>query len=372
MRITRISLITLLVISLIFFFQQNQDPGTLKQRLQQSLDSHFPRLQVPGVSLALITPHQHEITLTRGVANVHTGEALQPYHRFRLASISKHLTSVLALKLIEQTPLMLSDSATDYVDLGPLPDSEAITVEQLMANTAGLYDYINGDNDFFSRALDNPNKRWTLNEILSYAVEAGPDFAPGSDYSYSNTGFYVLGEVLENATGQPLSQLFEQFIGKPTGVHHVFPDDFSNAGIPVLDLAENERAYEYHRDAIGAAGNFVGQPLELARLGHQIYNGNLLSPAHTQALLKPTPFNEAYGLGTRLWNDYGVVHYGHTGTLSGYKSILVHIESVGVTMVVAANGYAKEGEHWWDLVNTLILDVVGHYDANLIREDTAA
>ncbi|MDU0113218.1 serine hydrolase domain-containing protein [Psychrosphaera aquimarina] len=348
-----------------YAISETGDVDLLKTNIINMVESEFTRLSVPGVSVAVVLDSGDEITAFKGTANTETKEELNEDHQFRLASVSKHLTAIMLMLLQEQGDIALDDKIINHVDLPDFPNRDIITIRQLMNHTAGVYDHVNSPNDYFSIALSEPNRVWTPEEVLNYTVQAGADFQPGAAYSYSNTGYYILGLLIEAVTEQTFAEAFNDLLVNPLSLTGIFADDYSDTNTPIEMFAANNRAYEYHKSSIGAAGNFVAKPLALAKLGQQVYAGNFISDESEAAMSTGSDLNNAYGLGSRLWSLQNIFHFGHTGTLGGYKSIYMYIPEYEVSIAVIVNGYPAVSDNWWHFLDEVMLEVVSYYKGTL-------
>jgi CubicO group peptidase (beta-lactamase class C family) len=235
-----------------------------------------------------------------------------------------------------------------------------MTIRQLLSHTAGVFDHLNSST-FWNDPNNYSTKVWHHDEIFQFAVDAGAYFPPGEGYAYSNTGFYILGAVAEKLLGEDLTDIFESWVFEPLGLENTFYDDFSMMGNTIDNLAESERAYDYHLSAAGAAGAIVSTPSDIAKFGKALYEGDFLSQDHIDAMLinigAPLGGSD-YGLGTRLWDDFGIYHYGHTGSLMDYRNIMMHVPDKSITIAIHANDVH---ENWFDLVNQVLLTTVNAF-----------
>lgn len=333
---------------------------TLQEKLDMELLQHFQLTTagILGVSAAVATPEGELLASTAGRHSYYSGAPLDPSYRYRMASVSKIFTAALILRLAEEGYFQLDSPVQDYLAIDGLEYSEAITIRQLLSHTAGLVDHLNSSDFFTGNWM---SRTWTNQDIISYAVQKGMLFEPGTSYAYSNTGFYFLGALAEKVTGLPLRQAFKQWIFEPLGLEQTLYDDFSNPANKIDNLAENIRAYEYHLSAVGAAGAIVSTPTDVAKFGLAVYGGGFLSPASLEQMTTDYGFaagGDHYGLGTRLWDDHGIIHHGHTGALMDYRTILMYVPAKGICIVLATN---DPHSRWFDLVNGLLVDIVQFY-----------
>jgi len=182
-------------------------------RLQTVLDSAVADdPSIPGVLASVSAPLLGlEWSGASGNSNVRTARKLLPNQPFRIASITKVFVAATIFRLIEDRHLGLFDPVAPYLSGVTITmlrnggyDPDRITIQQLLAHTSGLYDYA-GDNAFISTVFKSPRKHWSRAEQVAFAMNHGQPVArPGERYAYSDTGYVLLGEIIENTTRQSL------------------------------------------------------------------------------------------------------------------------------------------------------------------------
>src|SRR5947208_5795457 len=169
--------------------------------LQRSLDQ-LVAAGVPGAVL-LVRKGDRTIRLTSGYGNLKPRTPMRPGDRFRVGSITKSFVAAVALQLVGERKLALTDTVERWLP-GVVPNGKRITVRQLLNHTSGLFDY-GGDRTFVADAFRHPLKDWTPRQIVAIATAHKPRFAPGADWSYSDTNYYVLALIVEAAPGPSLA-----------------------------------------------------------------------------------------------------------------------------------------------------------------------
>ena len=328
----------------------------LDEKLAEYYKLYTPTLT--GVSAALISPDGKLVTAQEGKRDRFKRGPIDSTVQYRVASVTKTFTAVLCLKLVEEGYFELSDSIHKYLNVNGIDYGKKITILQLLNHTSGLVDHLNRG-DFYTGSWKS--RTWDHKFMLNYAAKRKSHFAPGTNYRYSNTGFYLLGTIIEKVTEMPLAEAYKKWIFDPLKLEHTFYDVSSTAGKPVENLARNDRSYEYHLSAVGAAGAIISTPTDLATFGKALYDGKLLSTSSMTAML--TDYGSAFGdtqigLGTRMWTDFDIFHYGHTGSLMGYRSVLIYIPDQKACFALSTNqGHRK----WYDLVNNLLREIHDYY-----------
>jgi CubicO group peptidase (beta-lactamase class C family) len=314
--------------------------------------------KLPGVSIALVSPDGSLSTFAQGYSNYSKKQHITAESRFRIASVSKVMTSALVMRLAEEGYLSLDDPLSKYIPIERIPYGKKITIRQVMSHTAGIIDHLNHGAFYYGNWK---YRKWSSNDIINFAARRKARFAPGKGYAYSNTGFYFLGMLIEKVLDQPLDEAYQEWIFEPSGMTDTEYDDYSTRRNRVEGLAENSRAYEYHQSAVGAAGAIISTPSDVARFGYALYNGKLINEASLKDMT--TDWGSAmggdkYGLGTRIWDDHGILHVGHSGLLMGYRSILLYLPQYKVTLALSAN---HSHYNWYDLVNGVLLEMADYY-----------
>jgi len=320
----------------------------LAVRVEQAWNGITPGLR--GVSVAVLTGEDSLYTVAMGLSTPWPGSpSLDSSHRFRAASVSKSVAAALILKMTEEGLLGLDDKLTRHWPDCPVPNADQMTVRQLLSHTAGVFDHLNAT-VFWSHPSNTASKVWTLEELIQFATANGPLFSPGYGYGYSNTGFCILGGVVERILGVSFREGVAQYLTGPMGLPNTFHDDASTEIARITGLAENHSSYRYHLSAVGAAGSIVSTPAEIARFGRLVYGGRFLGPASVTYMIQDlggAVGGQAYGLGTRLWTRSGIPYHGHTGSLMNYRSILMYIPSKDLSVAIMTHDVHS---NWFSLV----------------------
>ena len=195
----------------------------------------IPAGAAPGVVLLVDTPDGRYLQAA-GVSNMEDGTPMQVDDRLEIGSNSKSFTIVLLMQLIEEGVLSLEDPLSKWLpeQAAALPNGDQMTLHQLAQHTTGVWDYAD---DIIGAGTTDPEKleqSYTPDELVQYAIDNGtPDFAPGEEgqWKYSNTGYILLGMVIEAASGEAIGDLYQSRIFDPLGLETaVFIEDVPDAG----------------------------------------------------------------------------------------------------------------------------------------------
>src|SRR5688572_15526356 len=149
-----------------------------------------------------------------GMANMEWGIPNAPDTKFRLGSITKQFTSMLTLQLVEQGKVKLDGKISDY-----LPDyrqdiGQKVTIHHLLTHTSGIPSYT-GLPGFFDNVSRNPYK---VADFVKKYASGDLEYEPGSKYSYNNSGYFLLGAIIERVTGKSYEQVLKENILDPAGM----------------------------------------------------------------------------------------------------------------------------------------------------------
>ena len=206
-----------LVLSLIFlaFSVTNAAAQNFNQVLRSELSSSNP-----GVLFTIESGDgQFSWSGAVGINDLGLGDSLQDYQTFRIASVTKTYVAAAILRLMEKKVLRLEDPISKHLSpshaaiLAQDYDLEQITIQQILRHSAGLFDHTHAP-EFFDKVFSTPDYEWTRTAQLRMCVEKGePIGPPGDQFSYSDTGYVILGELIETYTGKSLDGGIKELLG---------------------------------------------------------------------------------------------------------------------------------------------------------------
>jgi len=273
---------------------------------------------------------------------------------FRIASITKLFVAVVVLQLVQEGRLRLDDPASRYV---PAAAVWHVTIRQLLNHTSGIPDYGMSD-DFNDELVDHRERRWTAPEIVALVTDKEPTFPAGTDYSYSNTDYILLGQVIETVTGHSWASEVRTRILDPLELHNTYAAGCEPVPRPVipgyfdidddgdLDNVETGLPWTSLETAEGPAGAMVSTAPDLLAFGDALFHRRLLSDDTMRAMVAEGPFHPRftnYGLGLEIARpDYRTTIWGHGGYLPGFRSAMWYVPSRDAVIVVLANDVRAE------------------------------
>ncbi|MCY1137003.1 serine hydrolase [Actinoplanes sp. Pm04-4] len=279
-------------------------------------------------ALAVVDDGRRTIQLTSGVARLEPRQALRPSARFRVGSDTKTFVSVVALQLVGERRLRLTDTVEHWLP-GLVPNGQNITLRMLLNHTSGLFDY-GADETFFAEFLADPTRPRTPRELIAIANSHPPSFEPGGGWSYSNTNYILAGLIVEKASGRALERLVEQRVIRPLGLRSTaFPATTRIAGYHAHGYLPPSVTGAGYRDitavdpsSVWAAGAMTSNATDLRTFYEALLRGRLLAPAQQRELLTPVVVAPTFSYGLGLFIEQlscGPV-FGHNGGIPGYVS----------------------------------------------------
>lgn len=265
---------------------------------------------------------------------------------FQIYSITKTFTSTVILRLVEQKKLSLQDKLSKFYPHFPKGDS--ITIENLLTHTSGIYDYTRGNN--------MPDQ--TETSFITFIERKPLDFSPGTNWSYSNSGYWLLGFIIKKVAGMPYEAAVKHYIFKPCQMAHS-GFDFKNliskdktTGYEIFSSETKKEAIVYAAPGPFAAGAIYSTVGDL----YKYYNGlQSYKIANKESLKKAsTPFKNNYGYGWTISSYEGREIVSHGGGAAGYRSNFARVPQEDICIVLLDN--TENGE--MELLTRKLLDVM--------------
>ncbi|WP_431243179.1 serine hydrolase [Flavobacterium sp. P21] len=267
-----------------------------------------------------------------GSANFEWNVPNQPDTKFRLGSITKQFTALLIVKLAEEGKIKLDVPITTYLPDYPKENGNKITIHHLLTHTSGIPNYTNAPN-FFKDKAKNP---YTPEEFVKTFSALPLEFTPGEKFNYSNSGYFLLGYIIEKITGKTYEQYLQETIFTPLKM--------VNSGYDHSDLIIKNRATGYEKEGKKivnaayidmsipyAAGSLYSTVEDLYLWDQALYTNKLLSEKSMELLFKPyiKAWDDSYGYGWAVEEvsvgDKKVKITEHGGGINGFNTIISRI-----------------------------------------------
>lgn len=308
-----------------------------------------------------------------GMANMEWNIPNTPDTKFRLGSITKQFTAMLTLQLVEQGKIKLDGKLSDYLPDYRKDTGEKVTIHHLLTHTSGIPSYTSQPG-FFANVSRNPYK---VDEFVKKYASGDLEFAPGTKYSYNNSGYFLLGAIIERVSGKSYEQALKEMILDPLGM--------KNTGYDNHDPLITKRASGYVLTPRGylnagyldmsipyAAGSMYSTVEDLYLWDQALYTDKLLTAQSKELMYKPFLENYAYG-----WvvtqanfkvNDQPVQVIAHGGGINGFTTTIARYPKEKNLIVILDN----TGSSNLNRFNTAIARILHNQPYELPRQSIAA
>jgi D-alanyl-D-alanine carboxypeptidase len=293
-----------------------------------------------GLSLAILQDGKIVFAKGYGKSSLKDGTPVEPTTAFGVGSITKQFTSASILLLAEEGKLSVRDPVAKYYP--DLTRAKDITLYDLMTHTSGYVDY--SPYSFLDPRQQKPE---AADEIIRDFAGRKLDFEPGSRYSYSNTGYLILGRVVEKVSGQPFGRFLERRILKPLSMEHSAlepPQDgkLVSLGYTAFMLSAPELSPPEADAWNHAAGGLYASASDLARWDLALMSGKVLKEESYRLMTTARHLSDGriknYGCGQRILNVDGETVLRHTGSVSGFLAYNAMIPGTRSAVVLLTNG----------------------------------
>jgi D-alanyl-D-alanine carboxypeptidase len=351
----------------------------------QRLSDGLVAAGAPGAAV-LVQNERGTLQATSGLDDLETGRPMRPELHFRAGSMTKTFVAAVVLRLVAEGTLSLADTLERWRP-GVLPYGDQVTIRQLLNHTSGVPQ----NTATIERALyASPQGRfrdWSPQALIALVADRPPEFPPGSSWAYSNTGYILLGLVVETAGGAPLAQEVQRRIVEPLGLRHTYlPGNARELPVPMsrgyslrvgpggevldgplLDFTVQNPSWAW------AAGALVSDLEDLVGFFRALLGGRLLPPGllaemRTTVAVPPSsiplPFYDRYGLGLLEVETPAGRLVGQLGGIPGYLSMVLSTPDGRRQLGVMINLLAAP-----DAVYEAFMRVVGELSS--IRPDVA-
>jgi CubicO group peptidase (beta-lactamase class C family) len=357
-----------------FLFGNVELAKTLQANLEQSLSDNP---NATGLAAVTFAPDGSVWQGFTGLVNRETQAPVDANSVFGIGSITKPIVATVVLQLYEEGKINLNDTLNQWVpDLAKnIANGEQITIRQLLGHTSGIPSYLDQPEaraQFFSDPKAFFSRTIPVQELLSF-VQGKPALGePGSAYSYSNSNYVLLGEIVEKATGSTLANQLRSRIFEPLGLTQTFyaPQEAVSRGnitrtysdldgdgkITTADyLNEVDEVSKKGLSWAAAAGAIVSTAAETAKIGQALFQGEFLSPSTLQLMISdnsdllagvnrpPGSVPDSlernfYGLGLESGSIAGIGNFlRHNGATIGWGSELTYLPDHNITATVLAS-----------------------------------
>lgn len=330
-------------------------PAPGADRVDELVRAEMARLQIPGVALRVIQAGQETKAAHYGLANVELQVPVRAETVFEIGSLTKQFTAACILLLAQDGKLSVDDLITKHL-AGTPPAWSNITVRHLLTHTSGIRNYTGHDGFELTRRL-------TQKQFIEALGKLPADFAPGAQAKYCNSGYNLLGHIIENVSGKNYWSFIAERIWEPLGMTSSTNRD------PYLVIPHRAGGYLrkngalLNRDGdltdVFAAGAIVSNIGDLVKWNAALDAGKLLNTNSRAQMWTAGKLNDgsacAYGFGWRVNPFQGRGNIGHSGSTSGFSASLQRFPDDDLAVIVLCNSDEP------NIATTLARAIAGFY-----------
>lgn len=336
-----------------------QNVNQLKNRLQSKLDELQIKYKFPGATFALVLKDNSFIRLATGENDITAKSKMTIDDLMCGGSTGKIFVAPILLQLVNEKKIGLDDKALKYFEkdewFKDLPNYDKITIRHLLNHTTGIPEYIIKET-FGKDIVQNPDKVWKPEELLSYVAKMKPLFPAGEGWAYADANYIVLGIILERVCNNTYYNELNERILKPMkltrtvpqesrkvhGVAQGYSGDSPYLVAPATVIKNGEFFVNPQFEWTG--GGLFTNPIDLAVWAKYLWKGNFLPKELNDQMKQPVSFRtgkpdkEGYGFGLMKFSDTGLGDlYTHGGIMFGYLTEVFYIEKYDMAVAMQIN-----------------------------------
>ena len=303
------------------------------------LDQFFDRLAEKNKAMGSLTITKddkvlYDRSIGYGQINGTEKKPLTAANRFRIGSITKMFTASMILQLVEEGKVKLTDPLDKFFP--QVPNARKITIVQLLWHRSGIPNVKREQN-----AQGNVNTiPVTKDEMLALIVKAAPDFEPDTKRSYSNSGYQLLGLILEKVTGKSYEEALKERITSKIGLANTYLatgniDVSKNEALTYMNFGDGWKPVsETHPSILFSAGAIVSTPSDLAKFIQALFDGKIVSKENLDQM---KTIRDGEGAGMEAMMFAGKTFYGHTGGADNYGAVLAYLPEEKLALAYTTN-----------------------------------
>lgn len=322
-------------------------PADLRAQADAVVAAAFPA-DGPGVAVVITRGGRTIYTASRGYADVGGRRPITPQTVFRYGSMSKQFTAAVIMQLVQEGRISLDDPLSRFFPDYPQPGASA-TIRQLLSHTAGIPNYTAVPGWMVEANTNHPYSTAEMVALIRALPQRTP---PGQAYAYSNSGYVLLGAIVEQVTHKPWHQAVAERITRPLGLRTLGYGADRESGAAMAHGYTNDHGQVrpsrlIHMSVPHAAGALVGTAGDFARWVHALHHRRVVNAASYAAMISPTSLpggrTQPYGFGLGLEQVRGRPTIEHGGGIFGFSTYATYIPSEDLVVVVLANSDAPAG-----------------------------
>jgi CubicO group peptidase (beta-lactamase class C family) len=339
-----VSRFPVLCVAVLLFCSPNchaqSDSNTQTEKIEQLVQAYHDYGQFNG-SVLVAKNGKPIVRKGFGFANMEWEVPNGPNTKFRIGSVTKQFTAALILQLVEKGQVELDQPITSYLPDYRKDTGDKVTVHHLLNHTSGVPSYTT--NEFFA---NHSRDSYELDEFVERFCSGDLEFEPGAEYTYSNSGYHLLGVIIEKVTGQPYAEVLQENILQPLNMN--------NSGFDVSRTVMKNRAQGYSKTSDGyvnanyldmgipySAGSMYSTVDDLLLWDQALYENKILSAESKALMFKPGKGSYGYGIATseHKFRESGetLKFLQHGGGINGFNCQFSRVVQQNLVVVVLDN-----------------------------------
>jgi D-alanyl-D-alanine carboxypeptidase len=273
------------------------------------------------------------INITFGEKN--TSEEHAADTKYTIGSITKLFTAVLLAKLYEEGKISLEESLSNYYP--EIPNSEKITIRNMLNHTSGLMDYVIKNDSLYFWLLEPVSQKDVIDEIIRQDIE----FQPGERMRYSNSSYYLLARILEKKYNKPYKQILSDVLTTPLGLKNTFGvDEKSHHQNIAKSYGKKDGEWvemgEFYFPNVSGVGDIISTTSDLNTFLHALFSNQIITRSTIDLMLPEA--NDMFGMGIMKIPFYEHTGYGHGGDTYGTHSVATYNSDNNLSISYIING----------------------------------
>lgn len=315
-------------------------PSGFARQADRLLTSSYPA-DGPGASVVITEHGKIVYEQTRGLADIGRRIPITPATVFRMGSITKQFAAATVLQLASEGRIKLNDPISTY--LPDYPNGRSITVAELLNHTSGIQDYTEIPNWMVEA---NTNRPYTTQQLIAVFRDSPVRFQPGEKWEYDNSGYILVGALIEAVTHKPWYIAVQERITQPLGLATIrYGKDEPSIAAMATGYTKDKKgvapSMKIDMSVPGAAGSLVGTPRDLARWADALHHGKVLNAGYYVRMIAPTNLNDgstvpyAFGLENGVLRGHATI--GHGGGIFGFTTDSLYVPDQDLFVAIFTN-----------------------------------
>ena len=316
-------------------------PADFKAKADALLTKTFPADQ-PGAAVIVTDDGKIVYSAGRGLADLAAKRPIAPNTVFRIGSITKQFSAAIMLQLVAEGKVSLDDKLSKFFADYPKPGADA-TVAQLLNHTVGVQSYT-GIPGWMVET--NTSRAYTTEQMIAEFKDLPSPFKPGEKWDYNNSGYVLVGAVIEKVTGKPWHVNVDERIAKPLGLKTIRYGELESetanmASGYTMAKGKVAPAQKIHMSVPHAAGALIGSVEDLAKWNAALHHGKVVRADLYAKMIAPTAMPDGskqdYGFGIAPREVRSRPAIGHGGGIFGFSTDSIYLPKEDVFVAVFVN-----------------------------------